>query len=71
MGGLFVSQVEMLMVLSWQVVGVMMELWEPYAKQNIVTLYTEQPSNVSHFNYMSGVVRERLESCGFKNINNN
>lgn len=52
MKGLFVSQVQMLMVLSWQVAEVMMELWEPYAKQNIVTLYTEQLCYGSWFKFM-------------------
>lgn len=30
----------------------MMELWEPYAKQNIVTLYSEQPYNGSWLKFM-------------------
>lgn len=37
--GVFVSQVEMLMVLSWQVAEVTTELWEPYAKQITATLH--------------------------------
>lgn len=68
MKGLFVSQVQMLMVLSWQVAEVMMELWEPYAKQNIVTLYTEQLYNASWFKIMlmSSTVGEGRDFCMFK-----
>ena len=40
-----------------------MELWEPYAKQNIVTLYTEQPSDTHSLSLLpSNSIGERLSN---------